>query len=96
MPKFDKLVHERVRLGIVSALAVTDWLRFSDLKSLLKTTDGNLSVHARKLEDAGYIRCRKYFEDRHPRTEYQLTPDGRSALETYLSQMEEIINQTRS
>jgi DNA-binding HxlR family transcriptional regulator len=96
IPKLDKLIHERVRLGIVSALAVNDWLRFGDLKTLLKTTDGNLSVHARKLEDAGYIRCRKYFEDRMPRTEYQLTLEGRVALDNYLSQMETLINQTRA
>lgn len=94
--KLDKLIHERVRLGIVSALAVNDWLRFNDLKTILKTTDGNLSVHARKLEDAGYIRCRKYFEDRTPRTEYALTPDGRVALNRYLAQMEALIQQTRA
>ena len=92
----DRLIHTRVRLGIVSALAVNDWLRFGDLKALLKTTDGNLSVHARKLEDAGYIRCRKYFEDRTPRTEYGLTLEGRQALDQYLQQMELLINQTRS
>lgn len=96
VPKLDKLIHERVRLGIVSALAVNDWLRFGDLKTLLKTSDGNLSVHARKLEDAGYIRYRKYFDDRTPRTEYQLTEEGRAALNKYLSQMEALINQTRS
>lgn len=96
VPKLDKLIHERVRLGIVSALAVNDWLRFNDLKALLKTTDGNLSVHARKLEDAGYIRCRKYFEDRMPRTEYGLTLEGRVALDNYLDQMENLIHQTRN
>ena len=95
VPKLNKLIHERVRLGIVSALAVNDWLRFNDLKALLKTTDGNLSVHARKLEDAGYIRCRKYFEDRMPRTEYGLTAKGRVVLENYLQQMEDLIHQTR-
>jgi DNA-binding HxlR family transcriptional regulator len=94
--QLEKLIHERVRLGIVSALAVNDWLRFGDLKALLKTTDGNLSVHARKLEDAGYIRCRKYFQDRMPRTEYGLTPEGRTALDQYLRQMESLINQTRT
>ena len=92
----DKLIHERVRLGIVSALAVNDWLRFGDLKALLKTTDGNLSVHARKLEDAGYIRCRKYFEDRMPRTEYALTGEGKAALNKYLGKMELLINQAKS
>ena len=96
MPELDRLIHERVRLGIVSALAVNDWLRFNDLKRLLNTSDGNLSVHARKLEDAGYIRCRKYFEDRLPRTEYQLTGEGRVALDTYLQKMEGLIKQTRN
>jgi len=77
----DRVIHERMRLGIVSALAVNDHLSFNDLKKLLKTTDGNLSVHARKLEEAGYITCEKYFEGRMPKTEYQLTLPGRRAFE---------------
>ena len=91
----DRVIHERMRLGIVSALAVNDHLSFNDLKKLLKTTDGNLSVHARKLEEAGYITCEKYFEGRVPKTEYRLTPPGRSALERYLDHMEAIIHATR-
>jgi DNA-binding HxlR family transcriptional regulator len=91
----DRLIHERMRLGIVSALAVNDHLSFNDLKKLLKTTDGNLSVHARKLEEAGYITCEKYFEGRVPKTEYRLTPPGRGALERYLDHMEAIIQATR-
>jgi DNA-binding HxlR family transcriptional regulator len=91
----DRLIHERMRLGIVSALAVNDRLSFNDLKRLLKTTDGNLSVHARKLEEAGYVACEKYFEGRVPRTDYQLTPPGRRALERYLDHMEAIIQATR-
>ena len=91
----DRLIHERMRLGIVSALAVNDHLSFNDLKRLLKTTDGNLSVHARKLEDAGYIACEKYFEGRMPKTDYRLTPPGRKALERYLDHMEAIIQATR-
>jgi DNA-binding HxlR family transcriptional regulator len=91
----DRLIHERMRLGIVSALAVNDHLSFNDLKKLLKTTDGNLSVHARKLEEAGYIACEKYFEGRMPKTEYRLTPTGRRALERYLERMEAIIHATR-
>ena len=93
--ELDRLVHERIRLGILSALAATDRLSFSDLKRLLATTDGNLSVHARKLEEAGYVACTKSFEDRAPRTEYQLTDLGRRALSTYLDQMERIIEMTR-
>ena len=84
-----------MRLGIVSALAVDDPLSFNDLKKLLKTTDGNLSVHARKLEEAGYITCDKYFEGRMPKTEYRLTLPGRRALERYLDHMEAIIQATR-
>ncbi|HQR38921.1 MAG TPA: transcriptional regulator [Blastocatellia bacterium] len=84
-----------MRLGIVSALAVNDTLSFNDLKTLMGTTDGNLSVHARKLEDAGYIACKKSFEGRMPRTEYRLTQSGRKALERYLSHMEAIIRTTR-
>jgi DNA-binding transcriptional ArsR family regulator len=91
----DRLIHERMRLGIVSALAVNDHLSFNDLKRLLKTTDGNLSVHARKLEEAGYITCEKYFEGRVPKTEYRLAPPGRRALERYLDHMEAIIHATR-
>ena len=94
--KFDKLIHERVRLGIVSALAASEVLTFNDLKALLGTTDGNPSVHARKLEDAGYISCTKGFDNRMPRTEYRLTTKGRTALEAYLDQMERIIQMTRS
>lgn len=91
----DRLIHERMRLGIVSALAVNEQLSFNDLKKLLKTTDGNLSVHARKLEEAGYISCEKYFEGRMPKTEYRLTLPGRRALERYLDHMEAIIHATR-
>jgi DNA-binding MarR family transcriptional regulator len=88
----DQRIHERLRLGILSALAVNDRLTFSDLKRLLKTTDGNLSVHARKLEDAGYVACEKTFEGRVPRSEYRLTTTGRRALEKYLAHMEALIN----
>ncbi len=88
---FDRLIHERVRLGIVSALAVHDTLSFNDLKGTLQITDGNLSVHARKLEDAGYIECTKSFEGRMPRTEYRLTPAGRAALQRYVDHMEALI-----
>ena len=91
----DRLIHERIRLGIVSALAVNEHLSFNDLKKLLKTTDGNLSVHARKLEEAGYIACEKSFEGRIPKTEYRLTPAGKGALERYLDHMEAIIRATR-
>ena len=87
----DRLIHERLRLGIVSALAVNDRLTFTDLKHLLKTTDGNLSVHARKLEDADYIVCEKSFEGRVPRTEYRLTAAGRRALDKYVVHMEALI-----
>lgn len=92
---FDRLIHERMRLGIVSALAVNESLSFNDLKKLLDTTDGNLSVHARKLEEADYITCTKFFAGRLPKTEYRLTPAGRAALETYLDQMEALIRATR-
>jgi DNA-binding HxlR family transcriptional regulator len=95
-PAFDRLIHERIRLGIVSALAVNDTLSFGDLKELLKTTDGNLSVHARKLEEAGYISCTKLFEGRLPKTEYRLTAAGRQALERYLDHMEALIQATRN
>jgi DNA-binding HxlR family transcriptional regulator len=95
LPELDRLIHERLRLGIVSALAINDSLSFNDLKRLLKTTDGNLSVHARKLEEADYIGCNKFFEGRIPRTEYRLTTTGRKALEEYLNQMEHLIRVTR-
>ena len=91
----DRLIHERLRLGIVSALAVNDSLSFNDLKKLMKTTDGNLSVHARKLEEANYVACTKSFEGRVPRTEYKLTATGRRALERYLDHMEALIQATR-
>lgn len=91
----DRLIHEPIRLGIVSALAVNDTLTFNELKELLKTTDGNLSVHARKLEEGQYITCGKYFQGRVPRTEYRLTNSGRRALETYLDHMEALIQATR-
>ncbi len=91
----DRLIHERIRLGIVSALAVSESLTFSDLKGLLRTTDGNLSVHARKLEDAGYVACRKSFSGRVPRTEYRLTPAGRRALDRYLAHMEALVQAMR-
>jgi DNA-binding HxlR family transcriptional regulator len=93
--ELDRLIHERLRLGIVSALAVNDRLTFNALKRLLQTTDGNLSVHARKLEDAEYIVCEKSFEGRMPRTEYYLTAAGRRALEKYLVHMEAIIRAVR-
>jgi len=95
-PNLDRLIHERLRLGMISALAANESLTFSDLKSLMNTTDGNLSVHARKLEDAGYIACSKYFEGRLPKTEYKLTAAGRRALESYLSHMEMLIKQMRN
>jgi DNA-binding HxlR family transcriptional regulator len=91
----DRVIHERLRLGIVSALAANDRLTFNDLKRLLQTTDGNLSVHARKLEDAEYISCDKSFAGRMPRTEYRLTAAGRRALEKYLAHMESIIKAVR-
>ena len=92
----DRLIHERTRLGMVSALAVNAALSFTELKTLLKTTDGNLSVHARKLEHAQYVVCSKSFDGRIPRTEYRLTATGRRALETYLNHMEALIRVTRS
>ena len=95
LPELDRLIHERMRLGIVSALATNESLSFNDLKRILKTTDGNLSVHARKLEEAEYISCLKYFEGRVPRTDYRLTATGRRALAQYLDQMEEWIRLTR-
>jgi len=95
VPAFDRVIHEQVRLGIASALAVNESLTFNDLKALLQTTDGNLSVHARKLEDAQYIVCTKTFAGRVPRSEYRLTTAGRKALERYLGHMEALIRKTR-
>jgi DNA-binding MarR family transcriptional regulator len=92
----DRLIHERMRLGIVSALAASDSMTFNDLKKLLQTTDGNISIHARKLEEAGYITCAKSFEGRIPRTEYKLTASGRKALQKYLEHMEALIQAMRS
>jgi DNA-binding PadR family transcriptional regulator len=91
----DRLIHERIRLGIVSALAVNEALTFNDLKQALETTDGNLSVHARKLEEAGYIACDKSFHGRVPRSEYRLTAEGRRALQRYLAHMEALIRAVR-
>ena len=91
----DRVIHERLRLGIVSALAVNDSLTFRELKDSLDTTDGNLSVHARKLEDAGYVSCTKRFEGRMPCSEYRLTPQGRKELNKYLTHMEALIRATR-
>jgi DNA-binding MarR family transcriptional regulator len=91
----DRLIHERIRLGIVSALAVNDSLSFNDLKKLLKTSDGNLSVHARKLEEAQYVACAKSFDGRLPKTEFRLAPAGRRALERYLDHMEALIRAAR-
>ena len=93
--ELDPVIHERMRLGIISALAARDALTFSELKRLLEATDGNLSVHARKLEEANYVVCTKSFSGRVPRTEYRITSAGRRALERYLDQMEQIIRQTR-
>jgi DNA-binding PadR family transcriptional regulator len=93
--KLDRLVHERLRLGILSALSVNETLAFNELKKLLETTDGNLSVHARKLEEAGYISCSKSFEGRMPKTEYRITQSGRRALERYLDHMESLIQAMR-
>jgi DNA-binding HxlR family transcriptional regulator len=93
--ELDRLIHEHMRLGIVSALAVHQSLSFNDLKKLLQTTDGNLSVHARKLEEAGYVACSKFFDKRVPKTEYRLTAGGRKALERYLDHMEALIRATR-
>jgi DNA-binding MarR family transcriptional regulator len=95
-PALDRLIHERLRLGIVSALAANESLTFNDLKGLMSITDGNLSVHARKLEDAGYITCTKTFEGRLPKTEYKVTATGRRALENYLNHMETLIQQVRN
>lgn len=93
--ELDRLIHERIRLGILSALAVNECLSFNDLKAMLATTDGNLSVHARKLEEAGYVQCNKGFDGRVPRTEFCLTPEGRHALGRYLDHMEALIHAVR-
>jgi DNA-binding MarR family transcriptional regulator len=93
--QLDGLIHDRTRLGILTALAASEALSFIELREILKTTDGNLSVHARKLEEAGYIGCEKKFEARLPRTEYRLTDAGRDALEKYLTHMEALIRATR-
>lgn len=95
LPKLDRLIHERMRLGIVSALAVNETLTFNDLKRLLGATDGNISVHARRLEEAEYISCEKSFEGRMPKTEYRLTVQGRDALKRYLNHMEALIKAMR-
>ena len=95
LPELDRLIHERMRLGIVSALAANASLTFNELKKLLKTTDGNLSVHARKLEEANYVGCTKSFEGRMPKTEYRLTAQGRRAFEKYLDHMEALIQAMR-
>ena len=94
--ELDRTIHERIRLGMVSALAVNESLTFTELKALLAVTDGNLSVHARKLEEAGYVACTKGFDGRVPRTEYRITASGRRALEKYLLHMEALIQATRS
>lgn len=94
-PDLDRLIHERMRLGIVSALAANPCMTFSDLKNLMRTTDGNLSVHARKLEEGGYVACTKSFAGRVPKTEYKITAAGRRALERYLDHMEALIRSMR-
>jgi DNA-binding transcriptional ArsR family regulator len=94
-PDLDRLIHEKTRLAIVSALAVNSSVTFNEMKAILKTTDGNVSVHTRKLEEAGYLSCKKSFEGRIPRTEYSLTASGRRALEKYLHHMEAVIKATR-
>src|SRR6266487_6281783 len=96
VPDFDRIIHEKTRLAIVSALAVNPTLTFNELKAILKTTDGNVSVHTRKLEEANYLNCKKSFEGRVPRTEYSLTAAGRRALQRYLDHMEALINNVRT
>lgn len=96
LPHLDRLIHERLRLGIVSALASSPTLTFSRLKEILQTTDGNLSRHARKLEDAGYIECSKSFDGRVPRSDFRLTAEGREALRSYLNHMEALIRAART
>lgn len=95
IPDFDRLIHERTRLAIISALAVNATLTFNELKSILKTTDGNVSVHARKLEEAGYLTCKKSFEGRMPKTEYALTASGRKAFDKYIGHMEALVRAAR-
>jgi len=95
IPDFDRLIHEKTRLAIVSALAVNPSVTFNEMKAILKTTDGNVSVHTRKLEEAGYLACKKSFEGRIPKTEYSLTASGRRALEKYLQHMEALIKAAR-
>jgi DNA-binding transcriptional ArsR family regulator len=95
VPDLDKLIHERIRLAIVSALAANESLSFTELKRLLETTDGNLSIHARKLEEAGYVVCHKYFEGRVPKTEYKISAAGRKAFHKYLDHMESLIKAAR-
>jgi DNA-binding transcriptional ArsR family regulator len=95
VPELDRVIHERMRLAIVSALAANETLSFRELKSLLQATDGNLSVHARKLEDAGYVACEKSFEGRVPKTEYRLTPPGRRAFERYIDHLEALVRNVR-
>jgi len=95
LPELDRLLHERVRLGIASALAANDSLTFNELKALLATTDGNLSVHARRLEEAGYVSCTKSFAGRMPKTEYRLTAAGRRAFEKYLGHLEALVRAAR-
>jgi DNA-binding HxlR family transcriptional regulator len=94
--ELDRLIHERMRLGIVSALAANESLTFNELKKLMNTTDGNLSVHARKLEEAGYVACSKFFDGRTPKTEYRITATGRRALEKYIDHMEALIKTMRA
>jgi len=96
LPELDRIIHERMRLAIVSALAANEKLSFNELKALLGTTDGNLSVHARKLEEAGYVACSKSFEGRMPRTEYRLTAEGRRAFERYVDHLEALVGVARS
>ena len=95
IPDFDRVIHEKTRLAIVSALAANQTLTFNELKALLETSDGNVSVHTRKLEEANYLTCRKSFEGRMPKTEYSLTAAGRRAFERYLSHMEALIKAAR-
>lgn len=95
LPQLDRVIHERMRLAIVSALAAGQTLSFNELKALLGATDGNLSVHARKLEDAGYLACAKSFEGRMPKTEYRLTPEGRRAFECYVNHLEALVRGAR-
>jgi DNA-binding transcriptional ArsR family regulator len=95
LPELDRVIHERIRLAIVSALAARDDMSFNELKALLATTDGNLSVHARRLEEAGYVACAKTFEGRLPKTTYRLTGEGRRALERYLAHLEAVIAHAR-